>query len=506
MQDEESSRLDEETPPDPAGLVRSLTALGYSLESAVADIVDNSIDALASTIAVYFHWDPVNPFVVVSDDGSGMTEGQLRTAMAFAERGPHVEREVHHLGRFGMGLKTASFSQAHRLSVWSRAENSVVAFRQWDLDHVVASRAWNLRTYADSETAAVLEPFAAQVATSGTVVLWTKLTHLIDELADLDSEAAHSHFLQSVSRVDKHLGMVFARFLTGGRAGRRRVRILVNGSEVQPWDPFMERHAETRPQPVERLELSGHTVVLRPFVLPQKKKLTNDEYEEGAGPLGWLDQQGYYVFRNDRLIVAGGWLGLPGLRSDEKHVLARVGIELPSSLDLEWSIDVKKASATPPAALRRSLLIAARALRTEAQRVLTTINRVTANTHADELSYVWRPERNGDQTRLKINYSHPLVEEALRDSGDGKATVKSLLRFLEETVPIPALRMMHDAEKDRDYQPFADAPAPEIVSFARRMLAAYLNSGLTAHQARTRLLNTSPFNEYPELPSLLELD
>ena len=464
-------------------------------------IVGNSIDAGAGTVHINFHWDGPDSYVAVADDGHGMTESGLQTAMAIAARGPRTSRGPAELGRFGLGLKTASFSQASRLSVWTRSPQSKQpSVRVWDLERVVDSGEWQLLHEADEAGKKILAQESARLSGPGTVVLWQRLSKLVDELAELDDEDSHRQFLEAVARVEAHLAMTFGRFLSGGRrAGIRSLQIRINRAEVLAWDPFLRGHGSTLIRPTERLQMEGQAVTLQPFVLPPKRRLTDEEYQRAAGPRGWLEQQGFYVYRNDRLIAAGGWLGLPGFRSDEKHILARIAIEIPSTLDHVWSVDVKKATAHPPIMLRGSLSRTAKATRAEAQRVLSSIGKATAHAKADELSFVWRPVRNGGDLRLRINWDHPLVKQALQVSPDARPTVKALLRFMEETVPLPALRMLFDQEKDRDYEPFSKTPTGEIVSIAERMYGAYVSHGLTPQQAAVRLQHTSPFNEYPDL-------
>jgi hypothetical protein len=494
-------------PPDPAGTIESLGALGYTLESAVADLVDNSIDAGAGTVDINFHWNGPDSYIAVTDDGHGMTEAELQTAMTIAARGPRTVRSAAELGRFGMGLKTASFSQASRLSVWTRlAKDTPPSVRVWDLENVVGSGEWQLLHEADEAGEKILMQESARLSGSGTVVLWQRLSKLVDELAELEDEDSHRQFLEAVARVEAHLAMTFDRFLRGGRrVGSRSLQIRINGAGVRAWDPFLQWHDSTLIRPVERLEAEGVAVTVQPFVLPPKRRLTDEEYQRAAGPRGWLEQQGFYVYRNDRLIVAGGWLGLPGFRSDEKHILARIAIEIPSTLDHAWSVDVKKATAHPPISLRGSMRRTAKATRAEAQRVLSSIGKTVAHEKADELSFVWRPERSGGDLRLRINWDHPLVKQALQASSDARPTVKALLRFMEETVPLPALRMLFDQEENRDYEPFSKTPTAEIMGIAERMYGAYISHGLTPIQAAIRLQHTSPFNEYPDLLSALHL-
>src|SRR5262249_6147049 len=157
-----------------------------------------------------------------------------------------------------------------------------------------------------------------RVKGSGTIVLWQGLSRLVDETVTSDDSAAQAQFLDAVARVEKHLALTFGRFLGGGGPPPRRRTITLTGNSgaVNPWDPCMESHDGTLPRPVEHLQLDGHDVVVRPYVLPPKRRLTDEQYRAGGGPRGWLEQQGLYIYRNNRLIVPGDWLDLPGFRKD----------------------------------------------------------------------------------------------------------------------------------------------------------------------------------------------
>ena len=493
--------------PDAAGTIESLSSLGYSPESAVADIVDNSIDATATVVDIDFHWAGPNSFVTITDNGQGMTEAALVKAMTIAAKGPGVDRADTELGRFGMGLKTASFSQASRLVVWSKAHGHQPAARIWDLDHVISTGSWQLLSELNDADRVILGPLQSQIKDSGTVVAWRHLTTLVDELADSEEEQAHFHFFEAIERVEKHLAMTFARFLLGAvrKSQFHRIELRINGREVKPWDPFLEQNKSTLPKQVEELEVGGHGLTIRPFVLPPKRLLSDEEYLLGAGPRGWLEQQGFYLYRNDRLILSGSWLDFPGMRKDEKHLLARIAIEIPSALDKLWSVDIRKASARPPLPLRNSLRLTAKATRADALRRLSAISRTTTAQKTDELSYVWGVKRRNGELRLDLNWSHPLVQHALQSSPDARPVVHALLKYMEETVPIPALRAVFDSDQDRDHVPFSDSPPQEVIGVAERLYSAYINKGLTPAQAKKRLEHTPPFNEYPDLSEMLNL-
>jgi hypothetical protein len=491
--------------PDPAGTIESLSALGYSLQAAVADLVDNSVDAGAERVDVVFHWSGADSHVAVVDDGRGMTVEQLNGAMALALRGPSIARGARELGRFGMGLKTASFSQARTLVVWSRVDGAQPAVRVWDLDRVVSSREWQLLTDPDERSSVILKRLRQDHRHARTIVLWRSLTKIVEDLTKIDDSAGQRHFLDAVAEVHQHLAMTFARFLSG-RPHRRRLHLQLNGVVVDPWDPFLESNPNTSARPSEHLAVEGHAVLVRPFVLPPKRRLTEEQYRAGGGVRGWQEQQGFYIYRNDRLIVAGDWLDLGGFRKDDKHSLARIAVDVTAELDNLWSVDVKKATARPPLPLRGALTRIAKATRIEAQRVQAALGRTTALTRSDDLSYPWRPERKDGELRLRLNWNHPLVKEALRVEPEARRTLRALLSYLEETVPLPALRFMFDNDQDRDHEPFSDKPPTEVLKVAERLYAAYMSQQLTPAQARTRLKHTSPFDEYPDLLSSLNLN
>lgn len=220
----------ENVPPDPAAMIESMRAFGYSLPAAVADLIDNSISAQASRITVDFHWDGPRSQLIVMDDGHGMSESELSSAMRLGSRSPREERAPNDLGRFGLGLKTAAFSQGRSLTVVSRRDDQT-AVRRWDLDHVTRTRSWSLlldSPAGSEENLALIEEYS-----SGTLVMVGHLDQLVS--GDADDESAHARFLEHVRAVEDHIAMVFHRFLTG----RGAITIEVNGNAVVPWDPYL---------------------------------------------------------------------------------------------------------------------------------------------------------------------------------------------------------------------------------------------------------------------------
>ncbi|WP_339155843.1 ATP-binding protein [Actinomadura luteofluorescens] len=477
--------------PDPAGMVASLSSLGYSLPAAVADLVDNSISAEARNIDVDFTWGGQNSWIAVTDDGRGMTQPELVTAMTVAARGPSAKRSATDLGRFGVGLKTASFSQCRKLTV-ATARDGVRHVRTWDLGVVEHYKEWRLLRDPGDTTTALLHQIAGSMR-HGTVVLWEQLSGYHNTDVTSSDERTQAQFYAEAERTEAHLSMVFARFLQ--RPARCRIR--VRGSGLTPWDPFLSTHPSVQRIPWEPLPLGPVSVRVEPFVLPTPQRLSEAEYESAAGPKGWLGQQGFYVYRRDRLILPGGWLGIRGLRHEEKYNLARIAVDIPAEADADWSVDVRKASVVPPVSLRGHLARIARYTRDAASRSARQRGQVVSRAHGDPLRFAWNVKRHDGRIVLRINRKHPLVKAAIDGQGSKAGDVRSMIRLLEETVPVTALRMLHETDTVDDPEPFGGPgpAAPETVDIARRVYEVLLSYGHTPADARGVLSSMSPFDE-----------
>lgn len=477
--------------PHPGGTIGSLRSLGYSIETAVADLVDNSIAAQARHINVVFTWDGRNSWVAVVDDGNGMTEDELNTAMTVAAKGPTSSRGPNDLGRFGMGLKTASFSQARQLIVTTAAPGGARVTRAWDLDVVVETGEWRLLHDAGVTECTILERLWAG---HGTVVLWRHLHRFDVESVRADDTDSQRHFYDDIrTRVEPHLGMVFSRFLDG----KNRISLSINGNPVVPWDPFLQDQQFVQRLPEENIPIAGHAMKVEGFVLPHPRHLSDQQTNQAAGPRGWLDQQGFYVYRRDRLIVAGDWLGIRGFRKEDKYMLARIAVEVPAELDSEWSIDVRKSTTVPPLAARAHLRRIGDETRRRAASVLSHRGRVAAREHGADFIYAWTVQQREGQVFCRINRKHPLIQQVLRGGLGGPADAVALIRLLEETVPVAALRVMHQAEVIDDPEPFAGTADEEVAKIAERIQEAYILQGLTPGEARSRIRLMPPFDQLP---------
>ncbi len=262
--------------PNPAALIEAMRSLGYTLETAVADIVDNSLSHGATRVQVQFDWAGADSTLSISDNGSGMSEKRLVEAMRAGSHDPRADRAPSDLGRFGLGLKTASFSQATRLSVITRAEGFAEATRVWDLPHMVAVNDWLLLRNASA--IATLQAKWMRSQPSGTCVVWENLDRLVGNAA-VDNEVAHKVFMEAADRLARHLAMVFGEFLVGSNA----IQIKVGNIALTRWDPFLRDHPATQVLPPEQLAWGLHGVSVQAYVLPHHTKLTKAEFEVASG-------------------------------------------------------------------------------------------------------------------------------------------------------------------------------------------------------------------------------
>ena len=446
--------------PSAAALIQSLRGLGYSPETAVADLVDNSISAGASAVDIDIDWNDGDPHLAISDDGRGLDHDMLVEAMCFGGAGPLAIRAEDDLGRFGLGLKTASLSQCRRMTVVTRREGRTTSLA-WDVDEVIARRQWD----AIVPDALLPSALARRLGShsNGTIVLWERMDS-IGGLSGLDKES----FFIRVRDIGAHCAMVFHRYLSGDA---RHLAITLNGRPVRPWDPFCRSHPATIPMPSERLRHAGSTVMVKPHVLPHRDRFANDaEHEAAGGRGGWGERQGFYVYRAKRLVVAGGWLGLGGMRAwtrEESVRLARIAVDLPIGADADWRIDVRKSLARPPGALRARLTAIGAACRQRAREVFSWRgHRHRPRNAPAEDKPVWLSGGTGAEPRYRISRAHPAVQAVAKRLGAEFSLLDGMLALVERSVPIE--RIWLDVSENEGYAVHELDPA-EVAELAPQL-------------------------------------
>jgi hypothetical protein len=361
--------------------------------------------------------------------------------------------------------------------------------RRWDLDYVNETEEWRLLKEPGQGAEAKLA--GLEDLSSGTIVLWEDMDRVV-ERAPVDDQRAQLRFLGLVESVERHLGMVFHRFLEG----RGAVTMWINGSPIQPWDPFLKKHPATQRLAEEILWVDGAAVTVSPFVLPHHSKLASLEHREAGGLGGWNARQGFYIYRNRRLLVAGDWLRL-GFFKAEHCKLARIQVDLPNSLDDQWHIDVKKSAARPPGPIRDDLKRIAAITRQRASEVYRHRGKVIAREASHEHTYAWKRIVKHGKIFYRVNRDHPLVRRGL--DALGGEDLEPLLRLIEETVPAPLIALDVSEKPDEQSTPFEGSGSAEILGVLSHVYRALRESGLSDEGARDRLLTMEPFNQFPEL-------
>ncbi len=337
--------------PSASRLTRSLRDIGYDFVSAIADVVDNSIAADATEVSIEIVFDGEDSLVLIADNGTGMTSFQTIEALRFGTRRTYDGGD---LGRYGLGLKTASLSQARALTVVTRsADRRRKVRRTLDLDLVERFDDWVITETTRSEATDRAEAMLG--SSSGTVVVWQKLDRVLPS-SGATGGWAKRRFENLTSKTRSHLSMVFHRYLSGENVDR--ISITVNGDKLDPWDPFVRHEAATQVLAPQEFELEhpggvGQVVVGR-YILPGRRTFSSlDAFDAAAGPLNWNRQQGLYIYRENRLVQWGSWGGTRGI--DEHTKLARASLDFGNELDSVFNINVAKMRVSIPGQLKQML-------------------------------------------------------------------------------------------------------------------------------------------------------
>jgi len=443
-----------EVKPNISNFISSLRDIGYSFDTAVADIVDNSITASAKSIDIYAS--AQNRTVVIIDDGVGLSKEELKEAMRLGSTSPTEERKNYDLGRFGLGLKTASFSQCKRLTVISKTKQGEFSTYRWDLDYIIAVNKWYLQEisidiYQDEEW---YEKFSH--LEEGTVVLWENIDRY-------ESEELDNKFDDLID----HLGLIFHRFLEG-EFPTRAIKIFFNGRQIPAFNPYNENNYATQRKNTEYYNINEQPISITPYILPHPNKVSRDEYEKYATNDGYQKTQGFYLYREGRLLVYGTWFKLH--RQSEAHKLVRIKIDINNKMDFLWQIDVKKSTAMPVPQIKEELKriigrITAQGFKTYKQRG----NRIK---DINTIRY-WSLSLQNGKIKYKINKEHPryaLLKNILEETE--MYMLDEYLEDIERFIPIEsiiakAMETPHDIlQNDCEYD---DKKIKEIINKMKQL-------------------------------------
>jgi len=486
--------ISEETPPKASAMINTFRAFGYNLQTAIADIIDNSISAKAENVWINYEWNGKNSWVTIIDDGEGMDRDTLVDAMTPGSKDPNDERDIDDLGRFGLGLKTSSFSQCKTLTVATKKEGFNTLKRCWDLDFVNETGKWSLLDYISNET--YLNQLSKKK--SGTIVLWENLDRLVGNSRKED-EAARKVFLEEFALVEEHLSLVFHRYLE-----KRKLKLWINDISIKPWDPFMKE--EEGGQLVGDEYLDNNNVHVKCYVLPHISKI-DAETRIKARTEEWYKLQGFYVYRNERLLLYGDWLGL--FTKNEHYKNARILIDIPNKLDHDWKIDIKKATATPSINIRKDLVRLGKMTRQSAAKIYRFRgNQVMLDDSISSFNFqpIWKATKQRDGAiKYYISKDNPLIKRVLELDNISKDDVNTILKLIGETTPVEAI-IQNYSEKPESLELRDNDKELEqgTIDLAQLMFSSLIKSGISKDIAIKQIFTIQPFNEYPQLIEYLK--
>lgn len=404
-------------------LVESTRSIGYSFEAAVADIIDNSISASTTEVRICFSSrDP--QWLCIEDNGWGMTPVELENAMRYGSQSSTDVRRKDDLGRFGLGLKMASLSQCRKVTVMTK-KDGVTCAACWDLDYIIQQKNWSLQFYSEEELEDMLGYLYLKLKDSGTVVTWERFDRLKQGAAQITKA-----FDEKIELTRKHISLVFHRFLNDENP-KSRIMMYFNGEVVKGIDPFLTKHPATQPLSEQVLRIASEEIRVKPYVLPYISKMSKQDIAAIGGKEELRQQQGFYIYRNKRLIIWGTWFRL--IKHNELGKLARVRVDIPNSLDSIWEIDIKKSRASLPHFIKKNLVDIVENTVGRSERVYKYRGR---NVQTDNLVHVWNPIDDRGRFQYQINRELPVIKmlEANLTEG-GEAILDAFIKMLEDAFP-----------------------------------------------------------------------
>lgn len=473
-------------------LMTSMRSMGYTFEAAIADVLDNSISAQANRIDIRFPIDPQSCFVAICDNGIGMSKSELFDAMKYGSQIKKDIRETNDLGRFGLGLKSASLSQCRKLTVISKKDNMISAYK-WDLDIIKDSGDWDIIEYGEMEIPNISWADYLINLESGTVVLWEEF-----DILEKNAGSVYSELSRYQEEVSRYLSLIFHRFLS--KSDSNNIEVFINHFKLEPIDPFLEKHKKTNIRrqitiPINDSNGFERIILVQPFILPFQKDMTSEDKKLVGGMEDYRTKQGFYIYRNKRLIIWGTWFGR---RRGELTKHARIKVDIPNTLDDIWCIDIKKQVASIPNIIKNQLKKAVDEAMDIAVRAQTYRGRIY---NADEnTDYIWnRIKGRGDTYQYKINRDSiifDLVKQKVDD--DILNRIEMILEEIEKSVPYQQIYIDKSQNKVDEYK--EENEIADIETKAQILIKMTMGlDNCSRKNAIDRIFASEPFCNYQRL-------
>lgn len=455
----------------------------YDLARALADIIDNSITANATEININANFEDNE--IRISDNGTGMDKDALIAAMRLGSKNPRDDRTQNDLGRFGLGLKTASFSQADKLTVLTNFKGKFCG-AQWDLNNC---ENFTMAVFNEKETLARAD---TEIKTaSGTEVIWSDLSRMKKGSDELDLEKDFNNAV--VSAVDE-LGIIFHRFLDEREAKSQKIHINVNGNKIEPRDPFCRSNQGTQRLKPTSETISGETIKFSPYILPYYSNLSVPEREQLGGKEGFVKNSGFYIYRQKRLIIRGTWFKL--IPYGELSKLARIMVDVPNSLDEQWKITVDKSGAQLPPALRRRLSNWLDSV--VVKRSKKVFKHKADNETKPDLKPLWFLQRDRGKEHFEIDTQHPILKRFTdKLDREKQREFREITNLIQHCLPIHNVYSLMSDNQDSFVQGYTDLPKP-LLEMAKEISLSMKRKGNTDQEIRNYLTLIQPFSNFPQ--------
>ena len=486
--------------PKASTLMGSLRSMGYSFESAVADVIDNSISAHAQNIRILFPSTPLDELAIgILDDGDGMKGEVLFEAMRYGSLSAEEERSEDDLGRFGMGMKSASLSQCRCLTVISFDGETLNGFK-WDYNHILMTQDWMIQELEKNEIDELPYIERLKKQDKGTLVLWQDF----DVISNSSGGQVYSTLVELRSTLENTLALIYHRYLTG--SGMQHLHIYINELGIKPQDPFLEQHPKTTVKKEIELDIKDSNgieriIKIRPFILPFATELREKDKQLIGGIENLRAKQGFYVYRNKRLIIWGTWFGMKQRSELTKNT--RIRVDIPNTLDDIWSIDIKKQQASIPKQILQRLKKAVDEALDFSVRQQTYRGRTEKVN--DKIDYIWDRKRGRNNTFFYLINRESNLFKFIREkmTEEDYNYLEILLTEIEKNLPIQQLYIDKSNESIATPEE-TDERLDDLYQMAITLASTMMNIRSDGWKAIINdLMNSEPWCKYPSVKDKL---
>lgn len=478
----------EDASPNPEFLIKSIAEQGYSLETSLADLMDNSISANADKIEVLIDMEE-EPFrLFLADNGDGMNEKSLIKNMQFPSNSPDNKREDEDLGRFGLGMKTASFSQTRKFTVLSKLKGEIdFKGRTWDVDFL-KENGWKIIVNSKEEIDYLIQQYKKlsndhlnefENFNVNTIIIWSGLYKFENYLEEKNRKNALKKEINEVTA--DYLSLVFHRFM---EKSLNPLKIRINNIQVNPFNPFPENEKDFRQIEPKQSQFKSDVIKIEGYVLPSR---SIEESKQGLSKWttryrGLMDMEGLYIYRADRIILFGGWNGL--IKKAPRLQLARLKVEVGNKVDHLLHLNVAKSQISVPHELRVAFEQYIDELKIEAEREFYNRGiRKFSGAKSLENHQLFERSSSDKGSLLEVNSNFPLIK-ILKESlnKDQNSKLNLILKMINTRVN--SIRHVHE---EREYLGIVEKDGIAKEELIKNIIEL-LNNGISSEMIREDIL------------------